>query len=57
MARDFYKVECKECGNQQNTFSRASKQVECLVCGEVIVKPTGGKASVEAELIEELDPE
>ncbi|MFB6190652.1 MAG: 30S ribosomal protein S27e [Candidatus Nanohaloarchaea archaeon] len=57
MAREFYRVECQECGNEQTIFSRASSEVECLVCGEVLATPQGGRAEVQAEVIEELSPE
>lgn len=57
MAREFYRVECQECGNEQTIFSRASSEVECLVCGEALATPQGGQAEIEAEVIEELSPE
>lgn len=57
MAREFYRVECEECGNEQKIFSRASSEVECLVCGEPLATPTGGKVELEAELVETLSPE
>lgn len=57
MAREFYRVECQECGNQQTIFSRASTEVECLVCGEPLAVPQGGQAEIRAEIVEELAPE
>ncbi|AOV94746.1 30S ribosomal protein S27 [Nanohaloarchaea archaeon SG9] len=57
MARNFYKAKCNECGNEQVIFSRASTSVECLVCGTVIAKPTGGQAELNAEIIEHLEVE
>lgn len=57
MARDFLKIRCSECGNEQKVFSHASTEVECLVCGEVVVKPRGGKAEVTGEVIQELEAE
>ncbi|MFB6147429.1 MAG: 30S ribosomal protein S27e [Candidatus Nanohaloarchaea archaeon] len=57
MARNFYRVECSECGNEQKIFSRASQEVECLVCAEPLAKPTGGKAEVTGEIVETLNPE
>ncbi len=57
MTQEFYRVECPECGNEQNVFSHASTEVECLVCGEVLVSPSGGKAEVEADIAEVLSPE
>jgi small subunit ribosomal protein S27e len=57
MARNFIKAECSECGNQQVIFSRPSETVECLVCSSVLARPTGGKADLEADVVEELEVE
>ncbi|MFB6213489.1 MAG: 30S ribosomal protein S27e [Candidatus Nanohaloarchaea archaeon] len=57
MAREFYRVECQECGNEQKIFSRASSEAECLVCGEPLAKPTGGEVEIQADIVEELSPE
>lgn len=57
MARNFLRVKCGECGNEQITFSRASNEVECLVCGAAVAKPTGGKVEVQGEVIAELEVE
>ncbi|PSG98976.1 MAG: 30S ribosomal protein S27e [Nanohaloarchaea archaeon SW_7_43_1] len=57
MARDFYRVKCSECGNEQKIFSHASTKVECLVCSEELATPTGGKADVNGEIAEELKAE
>ncbi|MBC5792528.1 MAG: 30S ribosomal protein S27e [Nanohaloarchaea archaeon] len=54
MANNFFKVSCGECGNEQRIFSRASSEVECLVCSSTIAKPTGGKAEINGEIVEEL---
>ncbi|MEF8880797.1 MAG: 30S ribosomal protein S27e [Candidatus Nanohaloarchaea archaeon] len=57
MAQDFIKVECGECGNKQNIYSRSSTEVECLVCREAIAKPTGGKAEINGKVLQELEVE
>ena len=57
MARNFYRAKCDECGNEQVVYSRASTSVECLVCGTVIAKPTGGKAELNADVVETLEVE
>lgn len=57
MAEDFIKVECAECGNKQNIYSRASSEVECLVCRETIAEPTGGKAEINGKVLQELEVE
>jgi small subunit ribosomal protein S27e len=42
----YLKVECKNCGNTQMVFDRATTKVNCLVCDALLAKPTGGKADV-----------
>ncbi|VVB59191.1 30S ribosomal protein S27e [uncultured archaeon] len=56
IAREFLKVKCEKCNNEQKIFSRASTVVKCLVCGEVLAKPVGGKAVLQptAKLLGEL---
>ena len=54
MASSFYRVRCKDCGNQQIVFSRASMAVNCQVCGGVIAEPAGGLAKIKGEILEEL---
>ena len=41
----FLRVKCK-CGNEQNVFGNASAKVSCLVCSEVIAKPSGSRVVV-----------
>ena len=50
----FVRVKCKKCGNEQIIFSHASRNIYCLVCGELIAKPTGGKAEILGEVLEEF---
>ena len=57
MAENFLRVECEECGNEQTIFSHAASEVECLVCGEVLADPQGGKVELNGKVIEELVPE
>ncbi len=54
MASKFYRVKCKDCNNQQIIFSKASITVNCQICGSVLAQPTGGKAKIKGEVIEEL---
>jgi len=43
------------CGNEQPVFDHATFPTRCLVCGTVIVQPTGGKAKlVNAEVVRVL---
>lgn len=46
MESKFFKVKCTKCKNEQTTYSHASMQVKCLVCGAPIIEPAGGKAKV-----------
>jgi len=57
MARNFLKVKCGECGNEQKMFSHPSNDVTCLVCSEVIAHSTGGKADLHGSIVEELEVE
>jgi small subunit ribosomal protein S27e len=45
----FVKVKCEKCKNEQVVFDRAAGEVRCLVCGEVLAKPTGGLADISAK--------
>jgi len=47
----FYTVEC-ECGNKITVFSHSTTEVKCPKCGKTIVVPTGGKAKINAKIIE-----
>ncbi|MFH0816692.1 MAG: 30S ribosomal protein S27e [Methanobacteriota archaeon] len=47
----FAKVKCKDCGNEQIIFLRASTDVNCVVCGSSVAKPTGGKAELKGEVV------
>ena len=50
----FLKVRCS-CKNEQIIFEKASTTVKCLVCKEIIAEPTGGKAKVNADVLEVLE--
>ncbi len=51
----FVKVRCSKCKNEQIVFEKASSEVKCLVCGEVLATPTGGKAKMVAQVLEVLE--
>lgn len=51
----FIKVKCLKCGNEQIIFNKVSTTVKCLVCGEKIAEPTGGKAKIFAKIVEVLE--
>ncbi len=50
----FVLVRCPDCGNEQIVFDHPSMEVKCLLCGRVLAKPTGGKARIEAEILQVL---
>ena len=51
MAGNFMKVKCEKCKNEQVIFERASSTVKCLVCGEVLAVPSGGKADIKGKIL------
>ena len=52
MAGNFIKVRCSDCENEQIVFQNASTTVNCAVCGTTLSTPTGGKATIEHEVVE-----
>jgi small subunit ribosomal protein S27e len=57
MASNFYLLKCPECESEQKTFSRASEDVECRICGETLGRSTGGLLELNADLVKELEVE
>jgi small subunit ribosomal protein S27e len=51
----FYKVRCKECGNEQIVFGRASSKIHCQACSSLIAEPTGGNVKIFGDVIKELE--
>ncbi|MBI2085572.1 MAG: 30S ribosomal protein S27e [Candidatus Aenigmarchaeota archaeon] len=51
---NFLRVKCSKCNNEQSIFSRPSTTVKCLVCGEVLAESTGGRAKLNAQVLETL---
>ncbi|MBU0591666.1 30S ribosomal protein S27e [Candidatus Micrarchaeota archaeon] len=50
---NYIKVKCK-CGEEKIIFSHSTSVVKCSKCSEPIVHPSGGKAIVHAEEVEDL---
>ncbi len=50
----FLRVKCLNCGNQQIIFGCSATDVECLVCGKVLLQSTGGKARILTKILEVL---
>ncbi len=55
MAGNFLRVQCPDCENEQTVFEKASTEVACAVCGTTLATPTGGKADLDAEIIEVVE--
>ncbi len=51
----FIRVRCAGCKNEQIIFGKASKEIKCLVCGEIMAKPTGGRTDIKAQILEVLE--
>ncbi len=50
----FLKVKCPKCANEQTVFERTSTYVKCTVCDELLAQPTGGKAKLRGEVVQQL---
>ncbi len=50
----FVKVKCPSCGNEQIVFDHATFPARCLVCGTILVEPTGGKAKILGDIVKIL---
>ena len=55
MAGQFFQVRCGDCENEQTVFGKAASEVACAVCGTTLARPTGGKATIEHEIVETVD--
>ncbi|MBI5347534.1 MAG: 30S ribosomal protein S27e [Candidatus Aenigmarchaeota archaeon] len=51
----FLKVKCAKCNNEQILFSKSAAMIKCLVCGNVLAEPTGGRCAVKAKIIQVVD--
>jgi len=50
----FILVRCPNCGNEQVVFSHSTFPARCLICGNVLVEPRGGKARIKAQIVRVL---
>lgn len=50
----FVKVRCNKCKNEQVVFGKATTKVKCLICGEILSQPSGGKAKIKTRVLEIL---
>jgi small subunit ribosomal protein S27e len=53
MASGFVKAKCAKCKNEQMIFGKPATEVKCLVCGEVLARPGGGRGIMAAPKAEE----
>ena len=51
----FLKVKCEKCKNEQIIFNKPAVEIKCLVCSEILAKPTGGKADLKVKEIQSMD--
>ena len=51
----FLKVRCMDCNAEQVVFNKASMKVNCSICGELLLEPTGGKSRIYGEIIAVLE--
>jgi small subunit ribosomal protein S27e len=51
MTGSFIKVKCEKCKNEQVIFEKTATEVKCLVCGELLAQPTGGKAKIKGKIL------
>jgi small subunit ribosomal protein S27e len=51
----FVKVKCPDCENEQVVFEKASSVVSCVVCSKVLATPSGGKAALQADILETFE--
>lgn len=49
---NFYKVRCRNCDNKQTVFGKATTEVACAVCGDILAQPTGGEADIEGKVVD-----
>jgi len=55
MAGSFHRVACPDCENEQVVFGRPASAVACVVCGHTLARPTGGKATLEGDVLETVE--
>ena len=51
----FIKVRCPKCKNEQIIYGKIANETACLVCGQCLAEPTGGKTRCKARILEVLE--
>lgn len=47
----FIRIKCKDCGNEQVTYTKISSVVVCNICNATLARPTGGTLELAAEIV------
>lgn len=55
MTGSFLKIKCSDCSAEQVVYERAASNVDCLVCGANMARPTAGRAVLKGEVVGRLD--
>ncbi len=50
----FLKVQCLKCKNEQIIYNKASNDVRCLVCGNILAVATGGMSIIKSKILKVL---
>jgi len=50
----FLEILCPKCKNRQVVFSKAATEVNCTLCGEVLLSPTGGISRMKNKPLRDL---
>jgi small subunit ribosomal protein S27e len=50
----FLKVACIKCKNEQIIFNKASKDIRCLVCDNILAEATGGMSIIKSKILKVL---
>jgi small subunit ribosomal protein S27e len=54
-ASKFIRVRCNQCKNEQVIFGKTATKVECVVCNSDLANSAGGKAKINARVLEVLE--
>jgi len=50
----FLRVMCLKCKNEQIIFNKASQDVKCLVCDNILAEATGGMSIIKSKILKVL---
>ncbi|MFB6186607.1 MAG: 30S ribosomal protein S27e [Halobacteriaceae archaeon] len=55
MPGNFVRVKCPDCDNEQIVFGKTALEVACTVCGHTLAVPTGGRATINGDILEVVE--